>query len=103
MRYSDDSGHWELNSFPGCNQIVVSNHAYVKPAYRGNGVGRECNIHRINQATELGYDLMLCTVKSVNTIQIRILQRNGWRMLDSFLNRESGNQVELWSKSLHQN
>jgi hypothetical protein len=39
MRYADErgTGFYELNPFPGCNQIVVSNHAFIYPAYRNGG------------------------------------------------------------------
>jgi len=100
MRYADYSGHWELNPFPGCNQLVVSNHAYVLPKHRGKGLGTRKNEARLNQAAELGYDYILCTCLTTNTAQIAVLTRNGWEVLTNFHNSVTNSDVQLWGKKL---
>lgn len=39
MRFANEFGYCELNPFPGCSQIVVSNHAFIYPEKRGKGNG----------------------------------------------------------------
>ena len=29
MRFANEYGYGELNNFPGCNQLTVSNHAFI--------------------------------------------------------------------------
>lgn len=100
MRYSDQDGFWELNPFPGNNQIVVSNHAFIYKHKRGQGKGTEKNKLRLDQASILGYDYMLCTVISTNIPQIRILTKNGFTRLDEFDNKETGNHIYIYGKRL---
>ena len=102
MRFSDEFGFYELNPFPGCNQIVVSNHAFIYPEYRGKGYGQVQHEARLEKARELGYDLILCTVNSKNLAEIHILRKYGWvEHHDSrFVNSETSNTIQVWAKRL---
>jgi GNAT superfamily N-acetyltransferase len=100
MRISSPHGFYELNEFPGCNQIVVSNHAFIQPAHRGQGYGRAQHEERLNRAANLGYDLILCTVRADNKAEKHILTTHGWCCHKIFTSSETGHLVELWSKSL---
>ena len=51
-------GHYELNHFPGCNQIVVSNHSCIYEEYRGNKLGQKLSEEKIARAKEEGFDYM---------------------------------------------
>ena len=66
MRFANEDGYCELNSFPGCNQIVVSNHAFIYPEKRGKGLGSKNHKLRVERAKFLGYDYFICTVKADN-------------------------------------
>lgn len=98
MRYKSFSGFYEINPFPGCNQICVSNHAFIPPDSRGKGLGSKQHLERLVEMKELGYDASLCTVNATNLAEIAILTRNGWMMVFTFMNRETQNQVELWAR-----
>lgn len=99
MRYSTEYGFYELNPFPGCNQMVVSNHAFIKPAHRMAGHGAAQHVERNeNIFHKLYYDYAICTVVQSNVAEIKILRRNGWRILDSFHNSETGNMVSIYGK-----
>lgn len=98
MRYASTYGFYELNPFPGCNQIVVSNHSFIPEELRGQGLGQAQHLDRINHMRKLGYDYAICTVKSDNEPQIHILKKAGWKHFDSFMNKETGNFVEIWGK-----
>lgn len=112
MRYSffDDSvdfgarpaGHYELNVFPGCNQLVISNHSCIYSEYRGSGLGQRLSEEKIATATEEGFDYMIATVVSTNTAQLKIMEKNDWKQLDVFHNRESGNDVIIFGRRLNE-
>lgn len=100
MRYSDWKGFYELNPFPGCNQLVVSGHVSINRELRGKGFGNTQHLERLLRAKELGYDCIICTVKEDNVVEKHILTKNGWTKGFSFLNKETGHQVEIWAKQL---
>lgn len=100
MRFANEFGYCELNKFPGCNQIVVSNHAFIYPTKRGNGHGNNNHKLRIQRAKFMGYDYLLCTVKSDNIAELKILIKNKFKELDEFLNTETGNKVKIFGKQL---
>lgn len=100
MRFGDENGFYELNPFPGCNQIVVSNHSYVYPEKRGKGLGTRYNQLRLEKARLLGYDYIICTVVSTNIAQLKIMKSAGFKELDTFNNKETGNTVTIFGRRL---
>ena len=100
MRFANKYGYCELNPFPGCSQIVISNHGVIFEGYRGQGHGTDNHNLRVARAVDLGYDLMLCTVNTENVAEKAILRKSRWKFLQSFGNTETKNQIELWSKQL---
>lgn len=100
MRFANENGYCELNPFPGNSQIVVSNHAFIYPEKRGKGKGHDNHKLRVERATFMGYDYVICTVKSDNLIERAILNRNGFKALDEFLNTSTGNMNMLFGKQL---
>lgn len=100
MRFADEYGFYELNPFPGCNQIVVSNHAHIFRGYRGEGRGQIQHQERLIKAKELGYDLIICTVKSDNDVEKHILEKYGWQRMLNFINTETENPIEMWARLL---
>jgi L-amino acid N-acyltransferase YncA len=100
MRFANENGFCELNTFPGCNQIVVSNHAFIYRDKRGQGLGSKNHELRIERARFLGYDYILCTVKADNIPELKILEKHGFKELDEFLNNETGNLVKIFGKKL---
>lgn len=100
MRYADEFGFFELNPFPGCNQIVVSQHAFIYPNYRGKGLGQAQHFKRLKIARDLGYNFIICTVRIGNEAEMKILDNNGWKLFTTFYNRETENNVGIYGKSL---
>jgi predicted GNAT superfamily acetyltransferase len=100
MRFANEYGYCELNPFPGCSQIVVSNHAFIYPNHRGKGKGRSNHKLRVERATFMGYDYLMCTVRADNTKELLILGKNGFKELDTFVNTNTGNRVKIFGKSL---
>lgn len=100
MRYADKYGYYELNPFNGSNQIVISNHAFIYPEFRGRGFGSEQHAERLRKAKYLGYNYIICTVIKENEIERHILRKNNWAFLSEFYNTESGNVVRLYGRQL---
>jgi RimJ/RimL family protein N-acetyltransferase len=100
MRFSNVYGFYELNPFPGCNQIVVSNHAFIYKHFRGRGHGSTQHRERLEKARELGYNMIMCTVKDDNESEIHILKKNGWTQESGFVSYETGNSLHIWTKIL---
>lgn len=100
MRFSTPHGFYELNQFPGCNQIVVSNHSWISPEHRGNGYGRLAHKARLEHIANLGYDYVMCTVRDDNRAQIHILETSGWKKLDTFFNKETEHTVHIYGKGI---
>jgi len=103
LKYYHDGkviGFYELNGFPGCNQVAVSNHAWISPDQRGNGYGDAAHKQRLKEAQELGYDYIICTVDRANEVQCHILEKNNWYNLDDFVNRETGKTIKIYGKKL---
>ncbi len=100
MRYFNGYGYRELHSFPGCNQIVISNHAHIYPEFRGKGHGTIENKAQVTRAADMGYDYIMCTVRSCNVPQIKILEKNGWKHLDTFTNTQTENEILIYGRAL---
>jgi len=97
MRFISKYGFYELNPFPGSNQIVVKNHALIYE--KGVGYGKVQHVKSNEKAASLGYDYMLCTVREDNIPQIKILEACGWHFFDSFKSSETGNVVQIWGRN----
>tara|TARA_Y100000310_G_scaffold344692_1_gene458849 strand:- start:7619 stop:7942 length:324 start_codon:yes stop_codon:yes gene_type:complete len=105
MRYSykedgEIKGFYELNPFPSCNQLIVSNHAFIAPDYRGNGSGKRASRERIRKAIELGYDCMMCTCRADNHVQVKILKKAGWSFAWAFHSKETNRTIQVWFLNL---
>lgn len=100
MRYADEYGWYELNPFPGSNQIVVSNHAFIRPEFRGQGLGHKQHRERLQKAKALGYDLIICTVRTDNVVERHILLKNGWTFIQRFRSTETNHELDLFTRRL---
>ena len=97
MRFADKFGFYELNPFPGSNQIVISNHAFIKPEFRGQGLGKIQHLERLRKAKDLGYDLIICTVREDNYVEKHILGKFNWAFMRRFRSSETDHLVEMWT------
>ncbi len=99
-RYPAPYGYFEFNRFPGCAQIIVSNHAYVKPEERGKGYGSEQQRIKLDMAAQLGYNCIICTVDSKNIVEKFILNKNSWKHVHTFRNTETLKDIEIWVRDI---
>lgn len=101
MRTNFDGVIGEITSLPGCSQVGVSHGVFAPKEIRHQGHGRSSNQKRTEyMKTELGYDYALCTVSEGNNVQKKILQKNGWFKLDSFMSEKTDHLVHLYGKEL---
>lgn len=55
---------------------------------------------RVERATFMGYDYLMCTVRSSNHVELAILTKRGFKELDEFFNTSTGNYVKIFGKKL---
>lgn len=100
MRFANENGYCELNPFPGCSQIIISNHTFIYPEKRGKGKGHINHELRVERAKFMGYDYLLCTVRATNKAELAILYKHKFKYLDEFMNTETGNSIIIFGKKL---
>lgn len=88
----------ELTSLPGCSQIAVSHDVFSLD--KNAGRGSESNQERLNLCSNLGYDVVMCSVNSKNEKQLKILSNNDWSFAFDFLSSKTGHTVSVFYKRL---
>lgn len=84
-----------LTPMPHCCGVLISSGARTSAAWAAKGIGALMNEFRTKVATELGYSLMICTDRTGNAPQEKILTKNNWQEIHQFHNRRSGNDVKI--------
>ena len=100
MRYGNDNGSYQIVDLPGCSQVAVSIHSFIFKNRRGMGLGREAHQMRLREIAKLGYDYVVCTVRDGNIPEIKILQKFGWCLLDTFVSSSTDHRIRLYGKKL---
>ena len=101
MRIAFNGVYGEITSMPGCSQVAISHGVFVPANSRKCGMGKLAHKARLEYAkNHLGYDYILCTVESTNIVQIRILDKYGWKKLDEFKSLKTEHTVCLYGKTL---
>lgn len=102
MRFKHLNCVGEIDNLPGCSQVAVFHSVFVPPKLRGHKFGSVAHKERLNTATELGYNYVLCTVDISNQYEIIILEKNGWKKLDTFTSDKTGHVVALYGKHINE-
>lgn len=89
----------EISPMPGCPDIAISHAVYCHNGSGGGG-GRKAMQQRLLQIKELGYSAVMCTVADTNSIQIAILEKEGWTIGPRILNKRTHNHVRICHKEL---
>lgn len=89
-----------LMQMPGCCGICISYNSLIFPKYQGKGIGTLLNQFRIDIADYLGYTTLLCTDREENIPQKKILAKNGWKDVHSFVNKRTNNLVNITIKDI---
>lgn len=86
---------WRLDMLPGCCGVCVSNGVGVRSRFQRKGLGTILSRLRARMAGVDGYGLLLCTDLLSNTAQRRILTKNGWRDIHTFVNPRTTNDIAI--------
>lgn len=103
--HSPKTGFFPIAKFgilpmPGCKGICIFHHVEVELEWRGKKLGRELLKIRQEAAKIAGYTLAIATVKQVNKIEHNLLISEDWRIVSSFRNRRTNNDVLILEKQL---
>lgn len=98
---SDQYGFGELSPLPGSGaHICVSHHAEVREEYRGKGHGDRLHKERLKIMKEEGFSYSLCVVNSMNKPQLKIMEKNKWKLLETIHSGCSGHTVLLYGRKI---
>lgn len=100
MRVCIDGVFGEISTLPGNSQIAISHAVYVPKELRGKGLGTSSHEKRLQALRELGYDYVLCTVRSDNEAQQAVLNKFSWTKLDEFKSSRNDETIFLYGKIL---
>lgn len=87
---------------PGCRAICVLHHVEVEPSLRGKGIGKELLRIRLAVAKEIGYKIVMATVRDDNEKEIHLLAANGVMHVLSYLAPDElcGHMVQIRMRTL---
>ena len=100
IRYADQTGAFEVESYPGQPQIAHCHAFFIRPHLRGMGLGKSLKRMQTTLLEAHNYNYATCTVLESNMTQKKILLGEGWKHLDSFFDSRQNAQVELWGYSV---
>ena len=98
MRFTAFDVCGEITTMPGCTQVGISHAVFSKNPGKGNGA--LANEARQKFMSDMGYNYALCTVDAANNRQISIMDKMGWRLLDTFWSSKTGHNVRLYGRVL---
>lgn len=81
---------------PGCHKIAIFHRVSTEGRLRHKGVGGELLRLRILAAEAIGYRIILCTTRSTNAAEIKLLEINGF--VKSSWYYEDGKLIYLWER-----
>lgn len=95
-------GHFSLSEMPGCCGIMISHNTQIYKDFQGKGIASIFQELKFALAKELGFSLLLCTVREDNEIEKHILQKFGWIRHEGsiFQNSRTTNIISVWTKIL---
>lgn len=88
---------WQLEPLPGCCGVVISTNAIIESKYRRKGLGLFFNSIRKTLATLMDYGQIICTVNDTNIYEIKILKKNGWKLISSFTNPKTTHSISIYA------
>jgi RimJ/RimL family protein N-acetyltransferase len=90
-----------ISYFPGNGDVLISHNVYCDWKSRGQGHGDRAHKERlIHMKEQIGASYVLCTVVSDNEAQIKIMKKNGWKVLDEYWNESYEHNVCIFGKNL---
>jgi len=84
---------FSLSFLYGCKGILISHGMLVAHNYRGRGIAKKLKPIKDKIAEDLQVSLILATVRQDNNIEKNVIK--DWNHIETFLNRRTGNNVEI--------
>lgn len=98
----DYIARFTLKEMINCCGILVSTDTWVDPKYQGKGIAQKLMPIKEAIAKECGYTLFLSTVAiSDNPKEVHILEKFGWHLDKSFVNKRTKNTVGIFTKEIN--
>ena len=98
--YMDIAG-FELIQQINCCGILISTQTWVDKKYRRMGYAQVMMPIKEAFAKELGFSLIMATVNITgNPAEVHILEKFGWKLKDSFVNKRTNNTVGIYTKEI---
>lgn len=94
--YYKVQGCFSLTAFPGNCGMVVSHSLWLSEKSRGKGLGSFLQYFKKKIASKYGFSLMYCTTIVTNDVENHLLEKFGWKKVNTFLNRRTGNTCYEW-------
>lgn len=99
MSYTVSTDHGQYSVLPMPNQpaVALCYGFQVHPEHRGKGYGHALKAHQMKTLADLGVSFAICTIKTNNLAQRRILTKAGWvQSSKAFTSSASGKSTEVW-------
>lgn len=94
--------HGTISELPGCTQVAVSHNVWTPLHNRGKGNGQKAHRARLKEMELFGFNYAICTVEYNNAAELKILETNGWKVLDNFLSDKTQHRLIIMGKKLNE-
>ena len=100
--YLDGSfvGSYRIKKLFGCSGICVFHSFKIVPIFQGKGYGSQMLQHALNQAIDLKYSRVICTIVEGNKPMEVLMAKNGFDKIDVFTNPKTSNIVNVFMLKL---
>lgn len=95
---SYDEKYGKLDDLPGNCEVGVSHSVYIPVCERGQGIGQRQHKKRLRYLQQTGHGYVICTVNATNYVELHILDKNGWKRLDSFISPCGCHEVYVYGR-----
>lgn len=99
-QYNHTICSFSLKEMSGCCGILVSYWMVVHKPYQNLGIAKFLQEVKEKIAKQNGYSIMMATTVADNKIENKILQDNGWAIINKFNNKRTTHDVLVWTKNL---
>lgn len=90
-------GRFSVMAMPNQPAVALCYGFEIDPEYRGKGYGHKLKELQMKTLADKGFRFALCTIKSSNNAQRRILTKAGWTPAsNAFFSPSTGKFTEVW-------
>lgn len=97
-RHATPYGAFHIEPVPSQPQIAICHGLFVSEGMRGQGLGHMLKAAQEAQLKRDLYDYAICTCDGANAKQQAVLERAGWRKIDTFNNTKTGAETQVWGR-----